>query len=117
MPEFNRIDAVSRHWDLGDDFAFIRFVPRECTLFDEANDADEVVALADWILNRDAVGAETSQDRLKGELPICAGLVHLVDEAHARNVVPLCLSPHGFRLRFHAFLTVEDCNSAVEHAK
>ena len=44
-------------------------------------------------------------------------LVHLVDEADARDVVLGRLPPDGFGLRFDAFLAVEHGDRAVEHAQ
>ena len=52
-----------------------------------------------------------------GEVEVRAQLVHLVDEADARNVVLVSLAPHSLGLRLDAFLAVEHGNGAVEHAQ
>ena len=84
---------------------------------DEVDDADEVVALADRELDRDAVGAEARADRREGEVPVGAHLVHLVDEAEAGHAVAVGLAPHGLGLRLDAFLAVKHRARAVEHAQ
>ena len=58
-----------------------------------------------------------SYDRLHGEVEVRAELVHLVDEADARDVVGVGLAPHRLRLRLHALLAVEDGDGAVQDAQ
>ena len=45
------------------------------------------------------------------------GLVHLVDEDDARNVVAVSLAPYRFGLRLHALVAVKHGDRAVEHAQ
>ena len=54
---------------------------------------------------------------LVAELVVRPDLVHLVDEADARDVVLGRLAPDGFRLGLDAFLAVEHGDRAVEHAQ
>ena len=83
----------------------------------QVDDALEVVAEADWNLDRDGVCAKASAERLEAEVKVSTKLVHLVDQAHARHAVTVGLAPHGFGLRFNAFLAVEHCHCAIEHAE
>ena len=74
-------------------------------------------ALADGNLHRDGRRAEALEDAVEAEVKVGAELVHLVDEADARDVVLGGLTPDGFGLGFDAFLAVEDGDRAVEHAQ
>ena len=60
---------------------------------------------------------KTITDRLDGELEVGSQLIHLVDEADARNIVLVGLAPHGLGLGLNALLAVEDRDGAVEHAQ
>ena len=72
---------------------------------------------ADRNLHDDRRGAEALQDRVEAEVEVRAELVHLVDEADARDVVLVGLAPDGLGLGLDAFLAVEDGDGAVEHAQ
>ena len=52
---------------------------------------------------------------LHREVEVGADLVHLVDEADARNVVLVGLPPDLLGLRLDAFLAVEHGDGTVEH--
>ncbi len=84
---------------------------------DQVDDALEGVGLADGDLHRHGRGAEALEDAVEAEIEVGADLVHLVDEADARDVVLGGLPPDGFGLGFDAFLAVEDGDRAVEHAQ
>ena len=56
-------------------------------------------------------------DHLDGAEEVGAGAVHLVDEAHARDVVLVGLAPDGLGLRLDAGDRVEHGDGAVEHAQ
>ena len=68
-------------------------------------------------LDRQRVGAEALLDGAHGEVEVRADLVHLVDEADARDVVLVGLTPDLLGLRLDALLAVEDGDGAVEHAQ
>ena len=84
---------------------------------DQVDDALERILGADRQLDDQGLGAETILDGLHGEVEVRADLVHLVDEADARNVVLVGLPPHLLGLRLDAFLAVEHGDRAVEHAQ
>ena len=52
-----------------------------------------------------------------GEVEVRAELVHLVDEADARDVVLVGLTPDGLRLGLDALLAVEHGDGTVEDAQ
>jgi hypothetical protein len=56
-------------------------------------------------------------DHLDGAVEVGADAVHLVDEAHPRDVVLVGLTPHGLGLRLDAGDRVEHRDRAVEHAQ
>ena len=56
-------------------------------------------------------------DGVDREVEVGAELVHLVDEADARDVVLVGLTPHGLGLGLDALLAVEDGDGAVEDAE
>ena len=68
----------------------------------QVDDALELVFLADRQLDRDRLGIQALADGVDRMLEIGARLVHLVDEANARNAVLVGLAPHRFRLRLDA---------------
>ena len=92
-------------------------VPDVCLHTDQVDDAGEVILSTDRQLDDERLDAELVLDGLHGVVEICAELIHLVDEADTRNRVLVSLTPHGFGLRFHAFLAVEDGDGAIEHAQ
>ena len=61
--------------------------------------------------------AEAVDDGLDGEVEVRTELVHLVDEADARDVVLVRLAPHRLGLRLDALLAVEHGDGAVEDAQ
>ena len=63
------------------------------------------------------VGLEAVLDHLDGAVEVGADAVHLVDEAHARDVVLVGLAPHGLGLRLDAGDRVEHGDGAVEDAQ
>ena len=91
--------------------------PGDGLLLDQVDDAVEVVLRTDGQLQDQRLGAQTILDGLDGEEEVGTELVHLVDEADARDVVLLGLSPDLLGLRLDAFLAVEDGHGTVEHAQ
>ena len=91
--------------------------PDQCTHVEQVDDADEVVLGADRQLHDQRLGTEAADDGVDGEVEVSAELVHLVDEADARNVVLVSLAPNSLGLRLHAFLAVEHGNCTVEDAQ
>ena len=91
--------------------------PGECTHLDEVDDAFERGLGADRQLEDQRLGAEALHDGVDGEVEVGAELVHLVDEADARDVVLVGLAPDGLGLGLDALLAVEDGDRAVEDAE
>ena len=71
--------------------------------------------IGSWI----AIGlrAEPIDDVLQTLVEVGAGLIHLVGEDDARNLVLVTLTPDGFGLRLDALVGVEHAYGAVEHAQ
>src|SRR6187431_520069 len=82
--------------------------PHQCAHLDQVDHADEVVLDAD---------GELVDDRVDREVEVGTELVHLVDEADARHVVLVGLTPHRLGLGLDALLAVEDGDGAVEDAE
>ena len=91
--------------------------PDQRAHLDEVDDADEVVLDADGQLDDERLGLELVDDRVDREVEVGAELVHLVDEADARDVVLVGLTPDGLGLGLDALLAVEDGDGAVEDAE
>ena len=91
--------------------------PDQRAHLDEVDDSDEVVLDADGQLDDQRLGLELVDDRVDREVEVGAELVHLVDEADARDVVLVGLTPHGLGLGLDALLAVEDGDGAVEDAE
>ncbi len=91
--------------------------PGERAHLDEVDDPLEGVLEADRQLDHERAGAEALDDRVHRVVEVRAELVHLVDEADARHVVLVGLTPHRLRLGLDALLAVEDRDRAVEHAQ
>ena len=91
--------------------------PDQRAHLDQVDDADEVALGADRQLDDQRLGAEAVDDRVDGEVEVGAELVHLVDEADARDVVLVGLAPHRLGLGLDALLAVEDGDRAVEDAQ
>src|SRR4051812_12378127 len=84
---------------------------------DEVDDALEVALGADRDLQHERLRAEALHDGVDGEVEVGAELVHLVDEANARDVVLVGLAPDGLGLGPNALLAVEHGDRTVEHAE
>ena len=91
--------------------------PRERLHLDEVDDALEVVLGTDRELDDQRLRLEAVDDGVDGEVEVRAELVHLVDEADARDVVLVRLAPHRLGLGLDTLLAVEHGNGAVEHAE
>ena len=91
--------------------------PHEGTHVDEVDDTEEVVLGTDRQLHDERLRAEAVLDRLHGEVEVRAELVHLVDEADARHVVLVGLTPHRLGLGLDALLAVEHGDGTVEDAQ
>ena len=83
----------------------------------QVDDAGEVALGADRQLDDRRRRLEAVLDHLDGAEEVGAGAVHLVDEAHARHVVLVGLTPHRLGLRLDAGDRVEHGDGAVEHAQ
>src|SRR5690606_12101841 len=81
---------------------------------DEVDDTLEVGFGANRKLDSQRVGAKTLADHVDAALEVRADLVHLVDEADPRHVVPVGLAPHLLRLGLDTFLAVEHGDCAIE---
>ena len=92
-------------------------MPHERAHLDQVDDADEGVLGADRELDDERLRLEAVDDRVDREVEVGAELVHLVDEADARDVVLVGLTPHGLGLGLDALLAVEDGDGAVEDAE
>ena len=75
------------------------------------------VLRADRKLDRDRLGTQAIDDILHAFVEIGAGLIHLVGEDDARNLVLFTLAPDGFSLRLNALVGIEHAHGAVEHAR
>ena len=84
---------------------------------DEVDDAEEVALGADGELQDGDRRPEHLDDGVDAEVEVGAGPVHLVEEAHAGDVVLVGLAPHGLGLRLDAGDAVEDGNGPVEDAE
>ncbi|MCY1224944.1 hypothetical protein D9M72_371220 [compost metagenome] len=91
--------------------------PDEGVHLDQIDNALEFGFSADRQLHDDSRCTETGLDHLDRAVEVGAGLVHLVAEDHARNIVLLSLTPDGFRLRLNTGVGVEKRNSTVENAQ
>ena len=82
-------------------------VPDDRFHLDEIDDAFEIGFLADGDLDGYGAGVEALADGIDRVLEIGAGLVHLINEANARDAVLVGLTPDGLGLRLDAMYRVE----------
>src|ERR1019366_4354580 len=95
-----------------------RFIPPDARLhLDQVDDALELVLRPHRQLDRHRFALQPADDGFDGMEEIRAPPVHLVDETNARDIVFICLPPHGFRLRLYTGDRVEDSHRAVQHAQ
>ena len=96
--------------------AHVVLVPDDRLHPDQVDDALEVGLGADRNDDRNRVGAQAVAHLAHGLEEVGAVTVHLVDEAHARDLVLVGLAPDGLGLRLHATDGAVDHDRAVEHA-
>ena len=92
-------------------------VPHDRLHGHQVDDALKLFFLADRQLNRYRTRIEALADGVDRMLEVGAHLVHLVDEANARDPVLIGLPPNGFRLRLDAMHGIEHGAGAIEHAQ
>ncbi len=81
---------------------------------DQVDDALQGGFRTDRQLDRDRLHGQALTNGAQAHLEVGAGLVHLVDEHDARNVVAVGLTPDGFRLRLNTLVAVEHRHAAVQ---
>ena len=91
--------------------------PDDRFLLDQVDHAHEIRLEADRHLHRDGVGPQALPDHVQRSVIGGADAVHLVDEADARDAIPVGLAPDRLGLRLDALDGVEDHDPAVEHAQ
>ena len=92
-------------------------VINDCSHFDEVYHAFEGIFVADRQLNGNSVGIQTGFHHINYAIEISAGDIHFVYICHTRYAVFVSLTPYGFRLRFNAALSTENCNGAVQNTQ
>jgi hypothetical protein len=83
----------------------------------QVDDALEGILGADGELDGHGVALETVVDHVQNVVEVRAHDVHLVDVDHAGDLVLVCLTPNGLRLRLHAALGAQNGHRAVQHAQ
>ena len=91
--------------------------PHEGLHLDEVDHSGVFALGTDRKLQNSNVFGETLLDGLEHEVEVGARAVHLVDEAHARHVVLVGLTPNGFGLWLYASNTVEHGNCTIENTQ
>ncbi len=81
----------------------------------QVDDAFQAVFGPDRKLHRHRLGTGTLGDHLDAVEEVGAGLVHLVDEDDARNLVAVGLTPHRFGLRLDTRVAVQKHDRAVKN--
>ena len=61
--------------------------------------------------------AKTIFDHVKAAIKVSAGLVHLIDEDHAGNVVLVSLTPNRFSLRLNTSIGIKQRNRTIQYTK
>ena len=82
---------------------------------DEVDYTVEVGFLANRELDDRRSAVEAILDHMHRSIEVCAGAIHLVHEADARNVVAIGLTPHRFGLGLDSCNRIEHGNRPVEH--
>src|SRR5712692_7308133 len=91
--------------------------PHDHFLFQEIDDADEIIFAAEGKLEGDWVGTESLADGADDVVEIRAHAVHLVHETDPRHAVLVRLAPYRFGLRLHARDGIEYAHRAVQYAQ
>ena len=92
-------------------------MPDDRLHLDQVDDALEIGLRADRDLQRHGARAQPLADAVQHVLKVRTILVHLVDEANARNFVLVALPPHRLGLRLHSRNGIEQRHRAIQHAK
>ena len=106
---FRYLDDIRRR-------AFVLNVIENGAHRDQVDHPTELILGSDRILDRNRIRAQAVAHGLYRMIEISSRPIHLVHESNARDVVFVCLTPHGLRLRLHAGHCVEHRYSAVEHS-
>ena len=107
---------------LRSEILFVDVAPDECLHPDDVDETfvglDGLGATgADGQLDHERHGLQAIAHHVDGAVEVGADAVHLVDEAHARHLVGVGLTPHGFGLRLDTGDRVEHGDGTVEDAQ
>ena len=112
-----KILHVGRHVFNAEFRALGAFVKTDGMPAHQIHHAFKFVFAADGQLQRHGLGAKAVVNHLHAAEEVGADTVHLVHKADAGDIVAVSLTPHGFRLGFHAGNSVEHAHGTVEHAQ
>ena len=111
------LDQILGNIDVRELGVELLFFPDHALHADEIDQTLEVILRSDRKLDRDRLGAEAIDNILHAFVEVGAGLIHLVGENDARNLVLVALTPDRFGLRLDALVGIEHAYGAVEHAQ
>jgi hypothetical protein len=114
---FNRVRKRIGYRTFAPVLTLRRIIEHVFTAPDDVDHAREQLALAQRVMNRECLRAQTVANHANYVHEVGADAVHLVDERHARHAIPVGLTPNGFRLRLDATHRAEYSHRAVEHAQ
>ena len=81
---------------------------------DKVNNTEEISLASDGELENSRGGSELLDDGVYAEVEVGTGAVHLVEEAHSRDVVLVSLPPDGLGLGFDSGNSVKDGDGTVK---
>mmetsp|Transcript_132112 Transcript_132112/g.381949 ORF Transcript_132112/g.381949 Transcript_132112/m.381949 type:complete len:468 (-) Transcript_132112:328-1731(-) len=84
---------------------------------DKVDDTKEVGFSSDGQLQNSRCGSKKIDDGVDAEIKVRTSSVHLVQEAHTRDLVFVGLSPDCFGLWFNTGNTIKDSDSTVKNSK
>src|SRR6202158_4153261 len=91
--------------------------PDNYFLFEEIDDADEIIFTSEGKLQRYGVGSQALANGANHMVKIRSHAVHFVHKTNARDAVLVRLAPHGFRLRLPPGDRVEHAHRAIQNAQ
>ena len=92
-------------------------MPEDGLHLDQVDNTLEISLCTDGKLQRDGTSAQPLADRVQNVLEVGAVLVHLIDEADARHLVLVGLTPHGLRLRLHSRDGIKQRHRAIQNTQ
>ena len=112
-PFLNQVNHIFGYIDIFIPHAeFFIWNPNNGPAFNQIHQSSEIIFRTNGNLHGNRIGTKLVLDLFYNIKEISTGTVHFIDESNPGNIVFICLTPNGFRLRLNTTHCTENSNSS-----